>query len=67
MKYGKSITFFECLQSRPARGAWIEITSCLVFDLYQTSRPARGAWIEIDISRDGVMAARVAPREGRVD
>ena len=36
------------LESRPARGAWIEIKIlCRVLPSMSESRPARGAWIEI--------------------
>ena len=36
------------VRSRPARGAWIEMSGGSSKDrMYATSRPARGAWIEI--------------------
>ena len=34
-------------RSRPAWGAWIEITTVLPSTSMRMSRPARGAWIEI--------------------
>ena len=34
-------------ESRPARGAWIEIKEILAYGIKDLSRPARGAWIEI--------------------
>ena len=39
-------------RSRPAWGAWIEITTVLPSTSMRMSRPARGAWIE---SRDGTL------------
>ena len=55
-------------ESRPARGAWIEIVVCShVPVMYLPSRPARGAWIEIcDVCACSTLY-RVAPRKGRVD
>ena len=39
-------------QSRPARGAWIDIASSRnVVCVTNLSRPARGAWIEITKGR----------------
>ena len=35
-------------QSRPARGAWVEIISWAYYtNAHAPSRPARGAWVEI--------------------
>ena len=57
------------LLSRPARGAWIEITSLMAASSATSrSRPARGAWIEIPATDYmTAVAVGVAPREGRVD
>ena len=55
------------LRSRPARGAWIEISNFLRMRSPSTSRPARGAWIEM-LKVDGeLVQITVAPRKGRVD
>ena len=55
-------------QSRPARGAWIEIEMAAKRALMTSkSRPARGAWIEITRPEPYGGADYVAPREGRVD
>ena len=35
------------MQSRPARGAWVEIEIIFMGLDEETSRPARGAWVEI--------------------
>ena len=34
-------------ESRPARGAWVEILVNYGRDCHNRSRPARGAWVEI--------------------
>ena len=48
MKYKvHSDRFSAQRQSRPARGAWIEMDEKRNTVLYKASRPARGAWIEI--------------------
>ena len=62
------IVICTLLLSRPARGAWVEISSdistkreCL------WSRPARGAWVEIIIIvMLSILVILVAPRKGRV-
>ena len=53
--------------SRPARGAWIEITQFLALLTSRRSRPARGAWIEIYGGWFQRLWQVVAPRKGRVD
>ncbi len=53
------------MESRPARGEWIEIYSGYSSSTYLRSRPARGEWIEMRMKT--VHAATVSPREGRVD
>ena len=35
------------VRSRPARGEWIEMFSCVYPNAAFMSRPARGEWIEI--------------------
>ena len=55
------------IQSRPARGAWIEITCYTVTRRKCESRPARGAWIEIPAGGWPRSPPPVAPRTGRVD
>ena len=35
------------MQSRPSRGAWIEIHDAARLAAHVQSRPSRGAWIEI--------------------
>ena len=58
----------EGAASRPARGAWIEISAHVCHGaLTLVSRPARGAWIEIGLSGVQIAGEKVAPREGRVD
>ena len=55
-------------RSRPAWGAWIEITQNAIqrYDSI-TSRPAWGAWIEIIKDAKTGFMTPVAPRMGRVD
>ena len=53
--------------SRPARGAWIEISATRYSADQHLSRPARGAWIEIALKAELACATPVAPRTGRVD
>ena len=55
------------MTSRPARGAWIEISTAAKSSVRKRSRPARGAWIEICCTLPLVAPAVVAPRTGRVD
>ena len=38
-----------CLMSRPARGAWVEISMRIRESGIKASRPARGAWVEIPL------------------
>ena len=57
----------EGRESRPARGAWIEISYFAFVTGNFRSRPARGAWIEIGITEDDGRGTGVAPRTGRVD
>ena len=51
-------------QSRPARGAWIEITHYAVIKKAMLSRPARGAWIEIFLTAYPANQARSRPARG---
>ena len=55
------------IESRPARGAWIEIPEHITYAGHYESRPARGAWIEIAVEGIQQVTAIVAPRTGRVD
>ena len=53
----------ESIVSRPARGAWIEITAAgVTVAVALVSRPARGAWIEIAIwsAQAGLSVSRPA-------
>ena len=53
--------------SRPARGAWVEMSERAQIVLDQlSSRPARGAWVEILRHAVAEGTGRVAPRKGRV-
>ena len=53
-------------ESRPARGAWVEISVDVIGTSAATSRPARGAWVEILLLDRLVFDNAVAPRKGRV-
>ena len=54
-------------ESRPARGAWVEIPLILTLSTNSVmSRPARGAWVEILLLWIGSVIRFVAPRKGRV-
>ena len=53
-------------ESRPARGAWVEIEVERNNRAVDQSRPARGAWVEIQISAIKYALTPVAPRKGRV-
>ena len=54
-------------RSRPARGAWVEISQTAnTTTLWTSSRPARGAWVEIELPDEVIDAMLVAPRKGRV-
>ena len=57
----------EAMESRPARGAWIETLGKKKTATVWTSRPARGAWIETVSHRAQRSKTGVAPRAGRVD
>ena len=52
--------------SRPARGAWVEISLSCPLVLLLVSRPARGAWVEMLLAPDISAPDAVAPRKGRV-
>ncbi len=56
----------QLIESRPARGAWVEIEEVKQLRLELQSRPARGAWVEILAVQQGTALATVAPRKGRV-
>ena len=43
----EAIEFFK---SRPARGAWVEMTREIQKSKKKKSRPARGAWVEIFVA-----------------
>ena len=47
MKYDDIKTKVNTAKSRPARGAWVEITIAGIVLRVLRSRPARGAWVEI--------------------
>ena len=51
-------------QSRPARGAWIEISVTGACPMSWSSRPARGAWIEISSARLRRPIPRSRPARG---
>ena len=55
------------LQSRPARGGWIEMPETHPLALLSMSRPARGGWIEMPPSPRLIPTLPVPPRKGRVD
>ena len=55
------------IQSRPARGARIEMSPSCHFSRNRSSRPARGARIEIIKNTYKIEMAEVAPRKGRED
>ena len=55
------------MTSRPARGAWIEMSDWACLSMRVPSRPARGAWIETTVSMELRLRTFVAPRTGRVD
>ena len=61
------VAWLSSSQSRPARGAWIEMGRPSFPALTSRSRPARGAWIEIGAQAGQYRCRAVAPREGRVD
>ena len=54
-------------RSRPAWGAWIEISAVDKLTQVVKSRPAWGAWIEILSDKTDSNTNHVAPRMGRVD
>ena len=54
--------------SHPTRGAWIEISPCVLVRWWTTpSHPTRGAWIEIPLGPCGPAGPWVAPHTGCVD
>ena len=53
-------------QSRPARGAWVEIIEDYKCQSCVLSRPARGAWVEMTPRLRLRRGSMVAPRKGRV-
>ena len=58
----------KLILSRPARGAWIEISGPKQGGWgRKKSRPARGAWIEMQTTVRPIIESLVAPRTGRVD
>ena len=55
-------------ESRPTRGAWIEIlNSAPRSNITFRSRPTRGAWIEMICAAMLSSSPEVAPHTGRVD
>ena len=60
------IVICTLLQSRPARGAWVEILILIDEIGVLQSRPARGAWVEIKALTCFTDLGMVAPRKGRV-
>ena len=54
-------------QSRPTRGAWIEMIGHSRLWQLRRSRPTRGAWIEIAQYPYTHLPSLVAPHTGRVD
>ena len=65
MKYPAHRTGKEQPQSRPARGAWIEIERESGLEAGRICRaPARGAWIEISTFEHQAVAVAVAPPHG---
>ena len=66
LKYARAPKAVAAPQSRPARGAWIEIKGLKLLSHGVQSRPARGAWIEIQfLPVSGRLAFRRAPRGAR--
>ncbi len=52
LKFGAAVHRAATHASRPARGAWVEISPHRAFSSpTPTSRPARGAWVEISHSK----------------
>ena len=54
-------------ESRPIRGAWIEMAGYHYGHDTAGSRPIRGAWIEISACKHRHWLFIVAPHTGRVD
>ena len=50
--------------SRPARGAWVEISTTHTTTATSTSRPARGAWVEIGKEAKPWMLSRCRAPQG---
>ncbi len=67
MKQDFAAIALENLESRPARGAWIETSATIAAMIVGKSRPARGAWIETRPAAGKAPRLEVAPRAGRVD
>ena len=67
MKCLNTLTPIVTTRSRPARGAWIEMSNITLVPRLRPSRPARGAWIEISLGIYALICSCVAPRTGRVD
>ena len=66
MKYDYVPDLLFWAASRPARGAWVEITKGELTEGTFLSRPARGAWVEITKGELTEGTFFVAPRKGRV-
>ena len=68
MKYLRSHRRERLTQSRPARGAWVEISvAYTAANIRLRSRPARGAWVEIllHVVAEGARAIGRAPQGAR--
>ena len=67
LKFDAQALLLHADGSRPARGAWVEITRIMRSEqVAEMSRPARGAWVEIGAGRRYALRRGVAPRKGRV-
>ena len=66
MKFLAAVVILVAVVSRPARGAWVEISSQRKVKTAYWSRPARGAWVEMRVDCASSSKDAVAPRKGRV-
>ena len=57
-------TFRRELESRPARGGWIEIALAGIEPSIEQSRPARGGWIEITLTSPRISLGWSRPARG---
>ena len=64
MKWDSRADDYCAGQSRPARGAWIEIGYYKHLNVIAVSRPARGAWIEIQTAKGRPIKLGSRPARG---